>query len=83
MRTGKRFLFLGGVAIALMCAGVSPVRAEESAAFVRANQDFSEGRFKEAADGYQELVRSGQFSATLFYDLRICIWRVIRRARWS
>jgi len=66
---GKRFLFLGGVAIALMCASASSVRAEESAVFVRANQDFSEGRFKEAADGYQELERSGQFSATLFYDL--------------
>ncbi|MEY2561877.1 MAG: hypothetical protein QOH88_70 [Verrucomicrobiota bacterium] len=69
MKTGKRFLMFWSVALALICAGTTSVRGDESPAFTRANQDFSEGRFKEATEGYQELVRSGQFSATLFYDL--------------
>ena len=35
----------------------------------RRTRDYSEGRFQEAIDGYQTLVRSGHWNANLFYDL--------------
>ena len=41
----------------------------QDAMFAKANQNYAEGNFKEAVDGYETLVRSGQWSATLFYDL--------------
>jgi tetratricopeptide (TPR) repeat protein len=37
--------------------------------FTKANQDYAQGHFKEAISGYEALVRAGQWSATLFYDL--------------
>lgn len=45
-------------------------------AFVKANQDYSEGRFQEAVDGYQNLVKSGSWSANLFYNLGNAWFRV-------
>jgi tetratricopeptide (TPR) repeat protein len=55
--------------IALGWASACPSRAAQNPAFATANQAYSEGRFQEAADGYQNLVESGQWSANLFYDL--------------
>lgn len=52
-----------------LCVGVSSVRGEQNPAFAKANQDYSEGHFREAADGYQAMIRSGRWSAPLFYDL--------------
>jgi tetratricopeptide (TPR) repeat protein len=37
--------------------------------FAKANQEYAQGHFKEAIDGYEALARSGQWSANLFYDL--------------
>jgi tetratricopeptide (TPR) repeat protein len=37
--------------------------------FTKANQEYAQGHFKEAISGYEALVRAGQLSATLFYDL--------------
>src|SRR3982750_4886441 len=37
--------------------------------FARANQAYAEARYDEAAAGYQELVRSGNWNATVFYNL--------------
>ena len=37
--------------------------------FDKANQEYAQGHFKEAIGGYEALVRSGQWSANLFYDL--------------
>jgi tetratricopeptide (TPR) repeat protein len=55
--------------IALGCASACPARGAQNPAFAKANQDYSEERFQEAVDGYQNLVKSGQWSANLFYDL--------------
>jgi tetratricopeptide (TPR) repeat protein len=52
--------------IALDCASACPARAAQNPAFSMANQAFSEGRFQEAVDGYQNLVKSGQWSANRF-----------------
>ena len=43
--------------------------AQTDADFTRANQEYAQGHFKEAISGYEALVRGGQWSANLFYDL--------------
>jgi tetratricopeptide (TPR) repeat protein len=43
--------------------------AQSDAEFTKANQEYAQGHFKEAIDQYEALVRSGQWSANLFYDL--------------
>jgi tetratricopeptide (TPR) repeat protein len=69
MKRGTHLLLLGVAAIALIGAGAPSVRGDQNPPFAKANQDYSEGHFREAGDGYQVLVRSGQLSANLFYDL--------------
>jgi tetratricopeptide (TPR) repeat protein len=50
--------------------------AQPDADFTKANQEYAQGHFKEAISGYETLVRAGQFSATLFYDLGNAYFRV-------
>jgi uncharacterized membrane protein len=57
------------VFIGLCCAFVASSAFAQDALFAKANHDYAEGRFKEAIDSYETLVRSGQWSANLFYDL--------------
>jgi len=59
-----RRLFIG-----LCCTFFVSTAFAQDALFAKANQNYAEGNFKEAIDGYETLVRSGQWSATLFYDL--------------
>lgn len=37
--------------------------------FAKANQEYAQGHFKEAIDGYETQARAGQWSANVFYDL--------------
>src|SRR5260370_42088573 len=37
--------------------------------FDKANQEYAQGDFKEAIDGYETQARAGQWSANVFYDL--------------
>jgi tetratricopeptide (TPR) repeat protein len=54
----------------LFCVGSAlPAIAESNAEFAKANQEYAEGHFKEAIASYEALVRAGQWSANLFYDL--------------
>src|SRR5437016_13598587 len=60
--------------IVLSCAGLwllcaSILAAEPSAQFAKANQEYAGGAFKAAIDDYEELVRSGQDTPNLFYNL--------------
>jgi tetratricopeptide (TPR) repeat protein len=48
---------------------VSSTFAQTDTPFAKANQEYAAGHFQEAIDGYEKLARSGQWSATLFYDL--------------
>jgi tetratricopeptide (TPR) repeat protein len=57
------------VALAAIALSGAAARAEQSPAFLKANEDYNAGRLQEAADGYQSLAASGQWSANLFYDL--------------
>src|SRR6266550_8158957 len=67
-RGRSRYIF--DVCLATICiAAVSSALAQSDAEFAKANQDYAQGHFKEAISGYETLVRSGQWSANLFYDL--------------
>lgn len=68
----KLFAYLcwvGVAALALCCATARSARAEQNPGFAKANQDYTEGHFQEAVDGYQNLVNAGQRNANLFYNL--------------
>ena len=57
---------------ALVIVGFTPAMAVFGAgesAFSKANADYAEGRFQEAAAGYESLVHDGRAHANLFYDL--------------
>src|SRR6059058_631569 len=45
------------------------VFAQPNAEFAKANQAFAQGHFKEAIANYEALIRDGQWSANVFYDL--------------
>src|SRR5205085_8665330 len=45
------------------------VFAQPDAEFAKANQAFAQGHFKEAIANYETLIRDGQSSANVFYDL--------------
>lgn len=60
--------------VRILCfAGVfgllSSAFGENDPQFTAANQEYAAGHFKEAVDRYEQPVRSGQWSANLFYDL--------------
>jgi tetratricopeptide (TPR) repeat protein len=62
------------IRIALSCAGMWLVSApflmaQPVAQFAKANQEFAAGDFKAAIAEYEELVRSGQDTPNLFYNL--------------
>src|SRR3954471_19078536 len=63
----RRFLCIAALAAAL--APVTPLHAAGEADFAKANAAYAEGRFEEAAAGYESLVREGHSHANLFYDL--------------
>jgi tetratricopeptide (TPR) repeat protein len=48
---------------------VSSACAQTDSQYAKANEDYAQGKFKEAIGGYEALVQSRQWSANLFYDL--------------
>lgn len=62
--------FLSTFVCAIISFGFAPISfAQNDAAFSKANQEYGAGHYKEAIDTYEQVVRSGEFSANLFYDL--------------
>src|SRR5213592_2173709 len=57
------------IAASLCALSISSLSAQADADFAKANQEFAQGHFKEAISGYEALIRSGQWSANVFYDL--------------
>ena len=55
--------------IILLTAVAFTANAGDDSAFGKANRAYAEGRFEEAATGYENLIRSGNWNADLFYDL--------------
>ena len=65
MKVGFRFF----IAIALLGFAVRPLWAANEDLSAKANEAYGQKRYDEAAADYQELVRSGQWNATVFYNL--------------
>jgi tetratricopeptide (TPR) repeat protein len=57
------------IAFAVCALLASSVFAQPDADFAKANQEYAQGHFKEAISGYEALIRTGQWSANVFYDL--------------
>src|SRR5436309_9217277 len=55
--------------IAFLFCTLQTLLAQADAQFAKANQEFAQGHFKESISGYEALIRSGQWSANVFYDL--------------
>jgi tetratricopeptide (TPR) repeat protein len=70
----KKRLCLSIVVSACLLAGAAS--AADEGTFAKANQAYAEARFQEAAEGYENLVQSGQWNATLFYDLGNAYYRL-------
>src|SRR5881397_675513 len=64
--------------IAILCSALSAASsfAQAEGDFTKANQEYAQGDFKEAISGYEALLRAGQWSANLFYDLGNAYFRV-------
>lgn len=65
----KRIYLCLGLAIAVFFVSAESLRAADDPAFTKANQAHNEGRFQEAVEGYEGLIRAGARNANLFYDL--------------
>src|SRR5438876_6553900 len=57
------------IAASLCALSISSLSAQADADFAKANRDFAQGHFKEAISGYEALIRDGQWTANVFYDL--------------
>src|SRR5437870_13197409 len=57
------------IAASLCALSISSLSAQADADFAKANRDFAQGHFKEAISGYEALIRDGQWSANVFYDI--------------
>ncbi len=63
----KLVIHFSSAVVCILAAGSA--FAQPDAEFAKATQDYSAGRFQDAINGYETLVKSGQWSANLFYDL--------------
>jgi tetratricopeptide (TPR) repeat protein len=64
-RFAKRSIYSVIVSVLMISSAFSQPDAD----FAKANQEYAQGHFKQAIDGYEAFVHSGQWSANLFYDL--------------
>jgi tetratricopeptide (TPR) repeat protein len=53
----------------LMLTAGAQVLGDNASQFVNANREYAAGHYQPAIDGYEALVRAGQWNATLFYNL--------------
>ncbi len=60
---------LAVVSLILALLATASLLAQQDEQFAGANRDYAGGNFKQAAAGYEELVRQGNFNAPLFYNL--------------
>ena len=59
------------IALSLVACALSPfpVFAQTEAHFAKGTEEFAAGNFQETVDNYEAVVRSGKWSANLFYNL--------------
>ena len=63
-------------AVLLSTTFVSLAHAQSDVQFAKANQEYGASHFKEAIDNYEALIRGGQYSANLFYNLGNAYFRI-------
>ena len=69
-RERGRSRYIGVGFFTMVCLVIaSSALAQSDVQFTKANQEYAQGHFKEAISGYEALVRDGQWSANVFYDL--------------
>ena len=68
-KSASRFAQRSVYSLIVFVSMLSSAFAQPDSQFTKANQDFSQGHFKEAISSYEALVRAGQWNANLFYDL--------------
>ncbi len=61
----------------MVAAGYSLENSWEET-FIKANMDYRQGRFQEAADGYNRLIRSGYKNGNIYYNLGNAFFRMDR-----
>lgn len=69
MKRRARLWWVSVTAVVLSCSAPAVVQADQNSEFAKANQNFSEGHFQQAIEGYQNLVHSRHWNANLFYNL--------------
>ena len=60
------------VPVIFFCVGLAmatPGFAQPDSEFAKANQAYAQSHFSDAISGYESLIRAGQWSANIFYDL--------------
>jgi tetratricopeptide (TPR) repeat protein len=65
----SRLAFRNFTAVVLLLVSVFSARAQENDPWLKANEEYAAGHFREAADLYDGLVKGGQTSAAVFYNL--------------
>ncbi len=69
-RKRGRARYIACTCSAMVCLVLtSSVFAQSKVEFTKANNEYAQGHFKEAIEGYEALVRAHQWNANLFYDL--------------
>jgi hypothetical protein len=68
LRFAQRSGYSVGVVTAILSAFVA-VSAFAQTDFEKANQEYAQGHFRDAISDYESLIRAGQWSANVFYDL--------------
>ena len=61
--------FAHSLAVAVLMFAVSACAADSIAIFDQGNRFYEQGKFREAATAYQQLVSAGHVSATVYYNL--------------
>ncbi len=70
-----------GLALAIAALGlISSARAANPRGFERANQLYDQGKFAEAAEAYESIVKTGNLSANLFHNLGNTEYRLAQPA---
>jgi tetratricopeptide (TPR) repeat protein len=64
------------LALLALIAGCAVARAADTTQFDNANRLYEAGKFADARDAYQQMVRSGPISANLYYNLGNTEWKL-------
>jgi len=76
MQNPRRNHGIWRMALIALLAACAAARAADTSQFDNANKFYEAGKFADAKDAYQQLIRSGPLSANLYYNLGNTEWRL-------